>query len=124
MDDTPTRLERTKSLCPACFVRQRRVDGRCLDPGQANNLTSILGGILMSDSLVGVTAQENQQPLTSFEWLLESCDVELEEAWKLRNDEALALFHYRFILIFVRNLFNNWFCGVVGYHFCLTHRRS
>jgi hypothetical protein len=18
----------------------------------------------------------------------------------------------------------NWFCGVVGYHFCLTHRRS
>jgi hypothetical protein len=22
------------------------------------------------------------------------------------------------------HIFNNWFCGVVGYHFCLTHRRS
>jgi hypothetical protein len=23
-----------------------------------------------------------------------------------------------------RVFFINWFCGVVGYHFCLTHRRS
>ena len=24
----------------------------------------------------------------------------------------------------LKQSFNNWFCGVVGYHFCLTHRRS